>query len=405
MGAGVTSTSAVSYGSLGAQLYGGTSGVALFLAEVASVTGNMAARRTALGALRHALTRADGIDLEERQGLFAGWTGIALAAARVGLLTGDRSMLSDATDLLCRIEPHDSTRDSSDVISGAAGAIIGMLACRSLVGVRALSAAIELGDALLASATRASHGWSWRSLNRSGDMNLTGFSHGAAGIAWALLELYRACGDSRYRTAAEMAFAYERHWFDTRLRNWRDLRGYPVRGTRRDDPVPCSAYWCHGAPGIALSRLRAFQITSDGAYRAEAIAALETTAAVTERALDGSMNFSLCHGLAGNADVLLAGAAVVGSEVPHASAVARMVAARGIERYAAADSWPSGAGASTPALMIGQAGVGHFYLRLARPATPSVLLIDVDAFVGEDVHAAALTRRAEEPGRAVAATM
>jgi len=33
--------------------------------------------------------------------------------------------------------------------------------------------------------------------------------------------------------------------------------------------------------------------------------------------------------------------------------------------------------------MIGQAGVGHFYLRLARPATPSVLLIDVDTFVGE----------------------
>jgi hypothetical protein len=32
-----------------------------------------------------------------------------------------------------------------------------------------------------------------------------------------------------------------------------------------------------------------------------------------------------------------------------------------------------------------------------------VLLIDVDAFVSADVHAAALTRLADEPGRAVAA--
>jgi hypothetical protein len=153
-----------------------------------------------------------------------------------------------------------------------------------------------------------------------------------------------------------------------------------------------------------LSRLRAFQITGDGVHKAEAIAALETTAAVTERALDGRMNFSLCHGVAGNADVLLTGAALFGSELPHAATVARLVAARGIERYAVAESWPSGAGASSPALMIGQAGVGHFYLRLARPETPSVLLIDVDAFVGGDVHAAALTRLADESSRAVAAT-
>jgi Lanthionine synthetase C-like protein/HopA1 effector protein family len=385
MGAGPCGDSGITYESLRSQLYDGTSGVGLFLAELTALTGDVVARRTALGAMRHALARAEVIGVQERPALFAGWTGIAVAAARVGVLTHDGSLVADATDLLGRIDLHNLKIDSPDVISGAAGAIVGLLASRSLLGDVALETAIELADALLASGTRTSHHWSWRSVNRDGELNLTGFSHGAAGIAWALLEVCRACGVSRYRVAADMAFEYERKWFDVRARNWRDLRGYPARGIRRDDPVPCSAYWCHGAPGIALSRLRAFQITGEPCHKAEALAALETTAVVTERALDGVNNFSLCHGVAGNADVLLTGAGTFADELPHATRVARLVGAEGIERHAATDTWPSGANASTPALMTGLAGVGHFYLRLARPATPSVLLMDVDAFLGGDI--------------------
>src|SRR6267143_6104824 len=47
------------YTTLTADLYGGTSGVALFLAHLHRATGNSAARETALGAIRQALARAD----------------------------------------------------------------------------------------------------------------------------------------------------------------------------------------------------------------------------------------------------------------------------------------------------------------------------------------------------------
>jgi lantibiotic modifying enzyme len=46
---------AIAYAALGPDLYGGTSGVALFLAHLHAATGDEAARRSALGAIRQAL--------------------------------------------------------------------------------------------------------------------------------------------------------------------------------------------------------------------------------------------------------------------------------------------------------------------------------------------------------------
>ena len=72
-------------------------------------------------------------------------------------------------------------------------------------------------------------------------------------------------------------------------------------------------------------------------------------------------NYSLCHGLAGNADVLLhAGLGQIRDPV------ALRVADEGIERYESVGrTWPCGAGAGeTPGLMVGEAGIGYFYLRV-----------------------------------------
>ncbi|HEX5723916.1 MAG TPA: hypothetical protein VFX98_00545, partial [Longimicrobiaceae bacterium] len=62
-----------------------------------------------------------------------------------------------------------------------------------------------------------------------------------------------------------------------------------------------------------------------------------------------------------------------------AAEAAERVGDRGIERYLAPRlPWPCGVpnGGETPALMLGTAGIGHFYLRLHAPERiPSVLLI------------------------------
>ena len=88
-------------------------------------------------------------------------------------------------------------------------------------------------------------------------------------------------------------------------------------------------------------------------------------------------NFSLCHGAAGNADLMIYASEVLGEQSWLAGADA--IAQQGIERFERRRvAWPCGLpGANeTPDLLLGLAGIGYFYLRLADPKrTPSVLIL------------------------------
>src|SRR5436853_4555035 len=83
---------------LGPDLYGGTSGIALFLAQLHAATGDPAPGKVALGAVRQALSRLDARPDRNRLGLYGGRVGIGLAAARVGSLLGEWSLLERAAD-------------------------------------------------------------------------------------------------------------------------------------------------------------------------------------------------------------------------------------------------------------------------------------------------------------------
>jgi lantibiotic modifying enzyme len=159
--------------------------------------------------------------------------------------------------------------------------------------------------------------------------------------------------------------------------NWPDLRELPGRPAAAAPSF--ATFWCHGAPGIALSRLRAIELGTDG-VEDDARAALGTTAAWVEAGLEvDELSFSACHGLAGNAEIVLEGAVLNGAG---ARELATCVADSGIQRYAARGlPWPSGAhGGANPSLFLGSAGVGRFLLRLARPELPSLLLPRPEAF-------------------------
>ncbi len=78
---------------------------------------------------------------------------------------------------------------------------------------------------------------------------LTGFSHGAAGIAYALLRLYHTTQDENYLEAALEGIEYERSVFSEKHGNWPDFRSLEGRNSG------FAVQWCHGAAGIALGRL------------------------------------------------------------------------------------------------------------------------------------------------------
>jgi type 2 lantibiotic biosynthesis protein LanM len=374
----------VTYRALGPDLYSGTSGVALFLAELYAITEESSLRRTALGAIRQALSRIDTVSTSARLGLFSGWIGIALAAVRVGMLLDESELRNKALYLLQRSSSENYDKREFDLMSGRAGAIAALIVLNQVLSESyLLEFAISLGDELLETSDKADIGYSWKSRGLRNQHNLTGFSHGTAGAAYALLELFRATGDSKYRNAAWLALQYERHWFNPDIGNWPDFREDPSSPYRKRRPHSFVTFWCHGAPGIALSRLRAYQIVGDETCKAEAIVALKTTRGMIESALESwTGNFSMCHGLTGNAEVLSYGTQILSSECWEEAEVALKVANAGIERYSARGvPWPCGTHVGeTPNLMLGLAGIGHYYLRLYRSSIPSILILQKDAW-------------------------
>jgi lantibiotic biosynthesis protein len=321
--------------SLGGDLYGGTAGVALFLAHLHAVTGDASCGRTAAGAARHALSRAPSVPAARAASLFAGRTGIALAAARCGRLIGDRGLIAGGRAEAMAAATLAGHLTGADLLTGRAGAVAGLL-----------DLGRELDDEELATRARGLA----VALAAAPDTGLTGMAHGAAGVAHAL----RAAGLDDPADAVEAA---EDALFDPGAANWPDLR--PRGPERAADAVAAGMAWCHGAPGVLLARR--------GRGRDEAAAAV---ARWLRAALDGRPgDFSLCHGLAGVAECAADGG------VPGGEALAAEVAALGVAEHGDGRPWPCGTPSlgETPGLMLGLAGIGMFMLRREDGGVPSVL--------------------------------
>jgi lantibiotic modifying enzyme len=357
--------------SLGADLYGGTSGVALFLAEAGAHLDDGGLRAVARGAIRHALDHVGRVAPEHRDGLYLGMIGVVYAAARVADLVDAPRMPVSARELLDAWRRDARRSPSSDVMSGCAGAVAGLVTLARLVEVPWLVAeAARLGDELLVRAYRTPTGWSWAQPGHPSMHHLCGFSHGAAGIGHALAELYAATGEARFGNAAERAFDYERSWLDPLSGTWPDLRGVG-RAAGRKTPVPTADSWCNGTAGIALSRIRAAELLESPAICRDA----EIAVAACERHGAGLMgriprDFSLCHGAAGTGDVLLRAGA--GRDDPRT----RLAVDIGTHLSCGL------AHATSPALFLGLAGIGMFHLRLSDPAVASPLLVHPAALTG-----------------------
>jgi hypothetical protein len=395
-----------SYGNVGVSLYDGDSGIALFLALFAAVTGDPAAARTARAGANRALAVAQGHKLT--RSLYSGTLGTVLAAVTVGCITHDDALVGTARSLLDKLLKQECGDQCFDLLAGDAGAAVGLLTLSQLIpDDEFIQAATRFGDRLIRAAQRAEDGsFSWPDGSRARHPNLTGLSHGAAGAACAFLELHRVTEEQRWVEAAERAFRYEQNWYSPVAGNWPDLRNHDLRSRRSTTFL---TQWCHGAPGIALTRLRAAELTGSDSRREEAVRALSTTALDTDRALrDRSLSFSLCHGLAGNADVLLEGAAVAHDAGLSTSALLGEIATAGrIRHQLQREPWPCGiplAGRETPSLMLGLAGIGYFYLRMSTALVPSLLLLQPERFAASVSTLSALRRLPRTNGVSLSAT-
>ena len=310
-------------------LYGGSSGVALFLGELYRLTGDGSFRRTALGAVRHALTMAGTVPPHRRAALFTGWCGIAVVAGRLGILLSDGAVAEQACPLL---RSGAAEACGSDLLAGRAGSIIALL-----VGARLLGQP----DLVPLAATLGAH-----LLLTPADAGRPGIAHGASGIALALFALYDGTGEPRFREAAFRTLAMERR-------------------------LVADLTWCQGAAGMALARLTGFALTGDETCRTEAAALLQRTAGVVEASVSRlDADPSLCHGLTGQAEALLCGSRLLPHQAANLFGTAWEVGRAAAAAYLGSLPAPSQV---APGFMQGVAGAGYLFLRLYDPRTPSVL--------------------------------
>src|SRR4029453_1464936 len=100
---------------------------------------------------------------------------------------------------------------------------------------------------------------------------LTGFSHGAAGIGWALVKLGLTTVDERFVDGGLAGFAYERGEYRPDPHNWPDHR------VAAGDPAGRLCAWCHGAAGIGLARADLLADVDDPGLRADVDLAVTIT--------------------------------------------------------------------------------------------------------------------------------
>lgn len=354
---------------LGDDLYLGLPGVIFYLAYLAQVTANEQYHALAESALRTVLSRLPKyLEGKPKVGAFDGSGGIIYLLTHLGVLWKRADLLEQAHGILPFLPTLIEDDPHFDVILGVAGcAACIMCLHEQSPSDEALEILQRCGDRLVQQAQDMPGGKAWLSA-MAPRIPLAGFSHGAAGIAWALLRLADLTQNERFHSTAIAAIEYEHSLFLPEPNNWPDYREDREHDHEATEGPLISA-WCHGATGIGLSRLYAL-----AEHNLEA-ARIDVARAVTRTLADPLLsNHSLCHGNLGNLDFLIQAAAFV--QLPDHEIGNRINWILGSIK---SKGWRCGVpqGAEVPGLMRGLAGIGYGLLRAGLPSRiPSVLTLD-----------------------------
>ncbi|MFI8199226.1 type 2 lanthipeptide synthetase LanM family protein [Streptomyces sp. NPDC085942] len=313
---------------MAADLAAGYTGPALFLAQLAALTGVSRYAETAREALDPVPGLLDALHGRDDElgplgsGAFAGLGGIAYALTEVGTLLGDREVLDlvgPAVRLCCAASAAES---GYGVRGGAAGGLASMLAVHRATGrPEAWRGAVRCADRLVAAPLPGAGG----------------FAEGAAGIGWALLRFAGAGGEARFRAAGLRALR----------RATVSAAAEPVRGPA----------WCDGAAGVALAIA-----DSPPALTDPALSGWLADHAHASADLDPLADDSLCHGESGLLELLGHRAAPTARSAWMRRAGALLASA---DRTGPQCGTPGRV--PHPGLLTGLSGIGHGLLRAGFP--------------------------------------
>lgn len=387
-------------------VYNGVAGIALFFLDLFSQTMEVKYKDIAIKAIEWASDNCQTEDNLPPGGLYLGFMSVCYALTRFYETTNDSKYLSKAL----KIAFDNSSKillqanQIDDILSGSAGCIIVLLQLHSASRESWLLAIIdELIEKLISRAYPGPKGFYWERLI-SNTKGLCGMSHGASGVGLAFLTLGDYFKNDGFNWVAEQAFVYELYHFNDSTKNWPDFRS-PFLSTDHfeeaiiafmdSDPSYFRLegsdmnHWCHGAPGIGLVHLRSFELLGKTKYKDGANLAIKKTL--------GESYFSnetdplpsalcLCHGVCGNTDFLFEANKFFDDDsyLNIGRSIASKLISHKTQGGEFASGYPRATGEDT-SLMMGNAGIGYFFLRAHNPMEVSSILIPKT--IPNDTHA------------------
>ncbi|RMC46731.1 type 2 lanthipeptide synthetase LanM family protein [Lactobacillus sp. ESL0230] len=194
------------------------------------------------------------------------------------------------------------------------------------------------------------------------DHHLNGMSHGISGIIYALYKARNFSKNPNLDLMIEKAIQIENNGIEDK--NWIDLRS---RANRIEKGFPDPVHWCHGAPGIGLSRIilnKVFDTKQD-----TELAKLGTL----EKGIGGSD--CLCHGSLGNLDLFVLD--YLTNNNLQSLDIARKIATD----LCSKKDWVSGIPQKITVfgMMTGLSGMAYELMRILYPKkVPSILLLELN---------------------------
>jgi hypothetical protein len=357
-------------------IFNGNSGIALYFIALFEYSGKKEDLQIAEDIMRKVL-KSEELLKPRSFGFYTGLTGVIYTCIRLYELNKKKRYLNIALRLsqINRKNIIEHTA-KADLLSGYSGSLfVFTLLYHHLKSDAILTMIKQLVNRLVQEARISETGLKW-DYNRSKSAfdSLAGFSHGASGIAYALMQVGNYFKNDGLIYLAEQALQYEMQYFHQESNNWLDLRLGSYRLGLPDahkwdlktflPEMKNVNSWAHGAAGIGLSRLYAWQISKNPVYFAQCRAAMNRCLSDLEK-MDRA-DFSLCSGYSGMIPFLLRFQELGRKDLSKAlwSIVER--ASHQYEREGSYNTYIS-AGSVDFGLLSGKAGIGYMLLQLLNP--------------------------------------
>ena len=373
-------------------LYSGSAGIVLFFAALYKYTDDDQYKEVAESGADRLIIRLRQSE-DYRLAFYTGSMGTAYCLIKVYEISGREKYRDEALRIALHCLDHISDqRIACEILTGAAGVLLALLHLHSHTSDQRLYVHIDrLAGYLPNSAWHGRKGIYWDRSHHN-IRGLCGFSHGVSGIAFALLETgYYVHNPALYELAVQ-GLVYEASHYLEKLNNWPDFRTSisadetfrRLRESLRSGDLTVFYTagnlnaWCHGAAGIGLTRLRAYELLAgQDIYMREAQRAIRKTIETDIEMENPFLSYTLCHGTGGNMELLTEAYRITGNE-PYLN-TALQAGVRALQHYEQLGYYRCGSPhypeIEDLSLFTGVAGVGYFYLRLLDPVhTESVLL-------------------------------